>query len=491
MGMSRARVLWKLLLILVVALLILGLVATLGAGLVARQFRESAQIAPNVFVEEVPVGGMEPPQAEAAVSAAWAARLPRAVSLRYPGGAFAASPASLGVHLGLKAALARAQQVGRESNLLALLVTRFNLRRQGVHLKITNTVDPNVAAAFLASLRPVVDRPARNADVRIVKNRVEPVPEVLGLRLDVSGSQAKLVRALADPALTAADLVVRTQEPSVHTRDLEHLDTLLGTYTTHYRTYQKDRSYNLRLAVGKVTRSLLLPRDTLSLNDRIGPRLQERGFRSAPIFVNGEVEPSTGGGVCQVATTVYNAVLLAGLEVVDRHHHSRPVDYAPSGQDATVYWGQCDLKVRNNLRHPILILGKVGDGDLTVTVIGSHEDKTEVEIVRSGVSTISYDTKETQDPDLEPGKTVVDKPGRNGVQVTVTRVVKRAGKVVSKERLHTDTYSPATEVVRVGPPAPPEPVTPPSAAPKTKGAPAATPAGAKKAAGLPDASGAN
>ena len=243
---------------------------------------------------------------------------------------------------------------------------------------------------------------------------------------------------------------------------------MLGAYSTPYKSYMRDRTHNLKLATDILNETVVMPGERFSLNEVIGPRLTERGYRDAPIFVDGEVEPSTGGGVCQVATTTYNAALLANLRIAERHHHSRPVDYAPTGRDATVYWGQYDLKFVNSLGHPILILAHLADSRVHVKILGSRDDDYEVELYRTGLSRIPHERKEVPDPELEVGKTKVEKPGRDGWRVTVHRRVERNGEVVKDERMHTDYYAPQTGIVHNG-------AKPPEVVPPVEGAPGQVP----------------
>jgi len=255
---------------------------------------------------------------------------------------------------------------------------------------------------------------------------------------------------------------------------------VLGQYTTKFRPHQRDRTHNLRLAAAALNETVIKPGEVLSLNERIGQRLEERGYRPAPIFIEGEVTASTGGGVCQIASTTYNAALLANLDIVERHHHSRPVDYVPTGRDATVYWGQYDLKIRNNLSHAVLLLATVGESSLTMKFLGAAEDDYDVEITRSGLTRIGYSTQEVPDPELEEGTRKVEKEGRSGWRVTVHRKVTRNGKLVREQKLHDDYYPPQNEIVRVGtkkkPPAPAPPTPAPSPAPAPGPPPTIAPA---------------
>jgi vancomycin resistance protein YoaR len=425
-------------------------------GLAINRFSQSDIIAPNVRIAGIPVGNLSGAQATKLVTERYVAGLPAEIELQWPAGSMKVARDRLGVRVGVDEAVQQAQRVGREGNLVARLITRVRLTHSGVDIPVRNIVDQPALAAAVRGLAPQINRKPQNARLRVVGSKVEVIGDKPGVALDVDDAAQKLCAALADPALGRFDLGVKPQEAKVKSKDLEGIDTVLGSYSTHYRSYQTARSHNLKLALSKVNGAVLMPGELLSLNQRIGPRQEEFGYRAAPIFVNGQVEPATGGGICQVATTTYNAALLANLDVTERNHHSRPVDYAPSGRDATVYWGQSDLKIRNNLRHPVVFLTDMNDEEVSVKILGHKADDVDVSIERSDVASYGASTQEIPDPTMAKGERKVEKPGVGGARATVTRIVKVGGKVIKKETLHTDTYSAQPRIVRVGTKAPEE-----------------------------------
>ncbi|MGV3719885.1 MAG: VanW family protein, partial [Actinomycetota bacterium] len=196
--------------------------------------------------------------------------------------------------------------------------------------------------------------------------------------------------------------------------------------------------------------AVLLPGDVFSYNDTVGPRVASAGFKEAPVIVRGKLEPGTGGGICQVSSTLYNASLLADLEIVRRRHHAFPVAYVPAGRDATVVDGVIDFRFKNRLKHAIAIDSKVVGGRVIVHLYGHDDDKAEVTVVSGRVSTIGAGVKTVPDPRLAKGRRVVVEPARSGKRVTVSRIVKRAGQAVRKEVVSRDYYRPFDGVVRVG-----------------------------------------
>ena len=142
----------------------------------------------------------------------------------------------------------------------------------------------------------------------------------------------------------------------------------LGTYNTPLLSRQNDRVYNIKLAAQKINNYKLNPGDTFSFNDVVGKRDEENGFKVAAVIVNGEDDKDVGGGVCQLSGTIFNAADKAGLDIVERHHHSKAVSYVPEGRDAAVSYGYLDLKFKNNKNYPIEIRTKVENNKVYASI---------------------------------------------------------------------------------------------------------------------------
>lgn len=142
----------------------------------------------------------------------------------------------------------------------------------------------------------------------------------------------------------------------------------ISTYTTSYNA-KIPRATNVLLAATNLNSTILNPGDVFSYNDTVGPRTQAAGFVEAPIYINGVEAVGIGGGICQVSSTLYAALLLAHIPVIERHQHSLPVHYLPDGMDATVSYGSLDLKFMNPYPFPIAIVVVADSGTLTVSIM--------------------------------------------------------------------------------------------------------------------------
>ncbi|MGG1657937.1 VanW family protein [Brevibacillus sp. NRS-1366] len=143
---------------------------------------------------------------------------------------------------------------------------------------------------------------------------------------------------------------------------------MIGQYTTYFNSGNKNRSHNIMLASMAINNYVVLPGETFSFNKVVGKRTKEKGYLQAPVIVKGELSEGIGGGICQVSSTLYNAVDKAGLHIVQRYSHSRDVAYVPPGRDATVSWYGPDFVFQNKYAYPIMIRARSYHGNMYISV---------------------------------------------------------------------------------------------------------------------------
>ena len=164
-------------------------------------------------------------------------------------------------------------------------------------------------------------------------------------------------------------IVVEDVLPDVCQADFADV-TLLAAYTTNYNSGDVDRSSNLATAARALSGTIVPAGQEFSFNTVVGPRNLATGYREAIVIQNNEFTPGVGGGICQVSSTLYNACLLSGLEIVERHNHSVAIAYVPLGLDATINYGSLDFRFRNNTGGAVYLQSSIGNGRLTIRVFG-------------------------------------------------------------------------------------------------------------------------
>ncbi|NLB89542.1 MAG: VanW family protein [Syntrophomonadaceae bacterium] len=246
------------------------------------------------------------------------------------------------------------------------------LERHFYGVKVGVTVDTYNAEGLLPDeVRLVVEELAVKYQTLPVEPSIdrvtgEIIPEQEGVVVDIEKSVSKILSAQENEKVSLYFIKV----PPVHSsEELKNLNKVLGYYETGIAgSYQ--RHNNIKLASQGINNVLLWPGEVFSFNEIVGPRTVERGYLPAPVILMGSTSLDYGGGVCQVSSTLYNAVLNTKLKVIERHPHTKPVYYVPKGKDATVSYGGADFKFKNVLDEPVLIKSGVSGGKIWVQIRG-------------------------------------------------------------------------------------------------------------------------
>ena len=201
---------------------------------------------------------------------------------------------------------------------------------------------------------------------------------------------------------------------------------ILGAYSTTLIGSLPARTENIRLAARSLDSTVLEPAQVLSFNRRIGQRSVERGFQPAPVILHETRDVQVGGGVCQLASTLFDAALIAGLRTTERHRHSYPVDYIPLAQDATIVWGAKDLKILNCLDQRVRFRAEVLGTTLTVRIEGERPERGEFDL-------------ETVEQSASASA------GQVGREVELFRVRRVDGQETGRELTHADIFPPAIQ----------------------------------------------
>lgn len=304
-------------------------------------------------------------------------------------------------------------------------------------------------------------RDAKDAQYSEQNGEYTFTPEIVGIEFDkqVATDIIEQNRNNTQPY----EIPAKITNPDVTVKDLQSkfaTDTL-STYSTNYASSDNNRASNVALAASKINGYVLNPGQRFSFNQVVGPRTSATGFKVAHVYEGDRVVDGMGGGICQVSSTLYNAVVLADLKIAYRLNHSMPVSYVPRGRDATVSYGTIDFVFENNKKYPVTISATTGGRVLTISIKGVNEsDGVTVDITTQNAGYTAFSTTEVIDETLKPGETKVVKEGSNGSIVNSYKVYKKDGAVIKSEFLARSTYIPITKVVHKGPdknPADPQP----------------------------------
>ncbi|MDQ6422484.1 VanW family protein [Paenibacillus sp. LHD-117] len=250
-----------------------------------------------------------------------------------------------------------------------------------------------------------------------------------------------------------AELPVKTVHPEVTLEKLkaEGIDRKILSFTTDFASSAAGRAHNVTVTAETLNDWHLAPGEVFSYSKLIAMAEKEHEYREAPVILNGKLVPGIGGGICQVSSTLYQAVLRAGLEIVERRNHSLPVAYLPLGHDATYATDAIDFKFRNSTGKHLIIRTVAEDRKLTVKLFGTMPEDVSYDIESVTLKTVEPDAKQTVNPKLPVGEQVVVEQGKPGYVVETFRTLMQDGKAVSRERVSRDTYRAQPTIIEVGP----------------------------------------
>ena len=231
----------------------------------------------------------------------------------------------------------------------------------------------------------------------------------------------------------------------------EDFPDLLATFSTKYSSKNKPRTTNLQVATNKINGVIVMPGEIFSYNETLGKRTYERGYREAAGYSGGKVVQTIGGGICQISSTLYNTVVYANLDIVERHNHAFTTGYVGAGKDATVVYGGMDFKFKNSRKNPIKIVSSLQNGVATVSIYGMKEEvEYDVEISTTILGYISYNTIYEDDSSLDYGAEKVTQKGQKGCKSITYKILKLEGKEISKTILSKDTYKAMNKYISRG-----------------------------------------
>lgn len=373
--------------------------------------------------------------------------LPEEITTRYE---------EMGITLDKEKMWQDAVAVGRDGNWWTNILMRWHAKRKGYVLSLRLKIDEERAEKFLQEkTKPWYEEP-RDASLEVTEDdKITIIPHEYGRGVDLDAAMRDLQEEISyRPGLPlGVTLQLTPIEPKRLTEDVEkyQITELIDGFTTVFNQNEKNRTQNIHLAAECIDGYLIEPGGVFSFNEVVGPRTKEAGYSDAKIFVQNEVVPGIGGGVCQVSSTIYIAALKAELEIVERYPHSKTVSYLAPGLDATVVYGYRDVKFRNNTEGHLLIKCHVEKNRLMVKIYGKEKKREgTVEIKSRRVCEIQPDTIFLEDPDVPQGEYILARQGEAGLIVVVERFYyDKSGNLILKEFISRDSYPASARIIKV------------------------------------------
>ncbi len=462
---------------------IAGVSVAVAAGLMLVtpvSARADETIPVGVYVGGMDLAGMTRDEAEQTVQEYVDAKLNQSVTLDVNGTPAETTAGALGLRWDNTDAVEQAMADSEvKGNLIRRYMKEKDLQENPVQIELEMSVDQEKVLAFVEEKCGEAIAEPQDATITRQDGAFLITPSVTGIAVDMDATEAALNEALRAEGTDAVQVAatVTVTEPKITTEALETIQDELGSYTTGFASSSWSRATNLEVGAAKINGRVVMPGEVLSGYECMAPITAANGFKNAGAYENGRSVDSIGGGVCQIATTLYNAALYAELDIVQRQNHSMTVSYVDHSRDAAIAGTYKDIKVANPYDTPIYVEGYTSGRKLTFTIYGKETRPANREIKFESKTLQWIDAGapiEELDPTLAPGQRVRESSGHTGVRSELYKCVYVDGELQERTLLNKDNYMASKAIYRVGPPAPAVPVE----APPAETAPAETaPAG--------------
>lgn len=355
----------------------------------------------------------------------------------------------IGASLAMETMMREAYQVGRRGNLL----TKLKERTTPVYLNYRFKLDKSIITTHLRQIQSQVDTPVKNGSITVNKQgEIITEPSVEGRKLDIDKTIEQIKQGLQWEFSGTIPLAVEKIIPFPTAKEMDswHINGVVSEFVTDYKEDDRNRTHNIQLAAAKIDNVLLMPGELFSFNELVGPRDAAHGYKESLIIVNQEFVKGYGGGVCQLVSTLYNAVLRGDFTVVKRFAHSLPVSYVPLGMDATVAYGSLDFQFTNQYEFPVLVHTNVENGKLSVAIYGDvYGVSRQYKLYSKEIETYPIEEEMVIDETLMPGTKKILQQGTQGKKVETYRQIWQENKMIREEKISADTYKGKKTIIAV------------------------------------------
>lgn len=410
----------------------------------------------GVHIEDVDLSGLSKEKGKVKFDEYWKKLLATEVEIKIGEDSEKMTMDELGLTLTNTDILDEAYEKGRVGNIFKRFIQIKKMEKEPVVLKLETELESDKEEKSLRKKTESYEHKKKNAKIKRKDGKFVITDEINGLAINYDDSLAQLADKVktdwTDRKPFQFDMTIEVDKPQYTAEIMSQITDKLGTYATDYGSSAYGRKKNVARGAKYINGSVIYPGKSFSVYGEVAPFTSERGYALAGSYENGKTVQSMGGGICQVSTTLYNAVIRAELQVDERSPHSMTVSYVPRSADAAIAGTYKDLKFTNNTDTPIYIEGTTDGSTIRFTIWGkeTRPDNREIEIVSETTSTSSPNVKEVKDKTLEEGKTKILEQGRTGYTAKLWKIIKVDGKQTEKILLNTSSYARTTTKIAVG-----------------------------------------
>lgn len=420
------------------------------AGFFSMQIKaDSKVIRDGVSIEDVDVSEMTEEEAEKAIKEYVDKLKDVKVSIDVDGKKAETTVGDLGYQWSNTGIIEEALEIGKKGNVIRRYKDELDIDHNGKKFSLEMKIDKEDITETLEEICDKYNVEAKDASLKLTSSGFDVIPEETGVVVNYEETADAVYKYITEQwdgkskIEIAAD--TKVDKPAYTAEDLEKIsDTPMGKYTTTFSVGSSytNRNMNIKNGANLLDGAIIYPDKEYSLNDHLAPWTEENGYYPAGTYVDGGVEDSLGGGICQVSSTLYNALLLAEIEIVERYPHSMSVAYVPLAADAALAGDYKDLVFKNNTDAPIYIQAVYTEGSITFNVYGhdTRESGRSIKYVSETISTTNIKTEVKKDKTKYEDYEEVVSSGHVGYVAKLWKYVYEDGKEVEKTLVNTSTY---------------------------------------------------
>lgn len=408
------------------------------------------KIYPNSYVENIDISGLSLEEAQNLLSKNYNNLSTEKIIAVYEKQEYPISFKDMKINIDAPKCLNKAFSYGKDKNFINKYIELKSKKKKQYNLEFT--FDEAAVRECIENIKKAVDIAPQNAKIKIENGTPVVIKEVVGKTVEKDILFNDIIDKISKYGTgdNKVTITVKTENPTLKAEDLKDVNYKVSSATTYFSTETKGRAYNIALAASKLNGKIVMPGEEFSFNKETGKRTLANGFKGAPVIVNSRLVDGVAGGVCQVSTTLYNAVIRLGIKSTSRRNHSLVPAYIEPGLDATVS-ESIDYKFKNTSKYPLYIEGVTGKGKITINIY-SHKSLTEVqyklysEILDVEEPKIYYNTVDS----LPSGAIKKVQAPVTGYKVNVYLIGYKNGKEISRELISKDNYEKVDGIYNIG-----------------------------------------
>jgi vancomycin resistance protein YoaR len=439
--------------ILAVALVIVLGMGSIPAGYVyATGENWSSIIYPGVYIEDIDMSGKSTGEAEELIQKRYGDLLTIKKIEIYAGEkVYVLDYSKLEAKYNISETVEEAFKHGKKEN----VIKRYRLIKgsQQTKFKLAFSYNSKALDELVNKIESELNTNPSSANISVINGTVKITPEVNGVKVEKDKLRKTILENIngdISKEYVKIDVPIEITKPEITSEKLSNINGRISSFSTSFTGSAANRISNIELATKAINGTLLMPGESFSFNETVGERTKERGYKEAGVIIGDKLESGLGGGICQVSSTLYAALLNTDIKAFERINHTLPLGYISKGLDATVDWGNIDFKFKNTLDVPIYLEGYIKDKNVYFNVYSSQElARKSYELAAEVYETVQPTVKYIDDPNRYEGEEVVVKKAAVGYKVKVYRKTYENESIVNTELISRDYYMPVSgEIIR-------------------------------------------